>query len=134
MITDKISTNISVQDLRNELSKTYEDVNPKGSKSLTLNYNGTKIIISKQKKGYDVSPDVPGYAFWIFFFLVVIIFFCINGVNLDNVNSDNWPELIFPPVIRGLVFGGILYWIFAEIHVVLKKGKIIQFIDSLNIV
>ena len=134
MITDKIPTNISIEELRKVLCKTYDDVKPKGKKSLLLDYYGTKVLISKQKKGYDVSPNIPGYVFGLFFLLVVTIFFCINNVNLDNVNSDNWPDLISPPAIRGLVFGGILYWISAEIYVALKKGKIKEFIDSLNVV
>ena len=134
MITDRITTNISVDELRKELCKTYNNVKIISKGSLLLDYFGTKVIISKQKKGYDVSPNIPGYVFWLFFLLVVIIFFCINNVNLDNINSDNWPDLIFPPAISGLVFGGILYWIFADIYVVLKKGKIVKFINSLNIV
>ena len=132
MITDKISTNISIQDLRNELSKTYDDVKPKGRKSLTLNYKGTMVVISKQKKGYDVSPDVPGYAFWIFFLLIVVLYFCFTNINFDAVNEDNWPSLVINPAVRGLVFGGILYWIFAEFYVAAKKGNIKDFCESLK--
>lgn len=131
MITDKFS-NISIEDLKKKLSKTYDDVKQKGGKTLILNYYGTKVEISKQKKGYDVSPNIPGYVFWLFFLLVVIIFFCINNPNWSAVNSDNWPNLIIPPTLWGLFLGGGLYWIFAEIYVALKKGKIKEFIDSLN--
>lgn len=132
MITDKISTNISVEDLRNELSNTYDNVKPKGRKSLTLNYNGTKIIISKQKKGFDVSPNIPGYVFWIFFLLVVILYFLFSNINWDAINEDNGSSLVFDPAVRGFVFGGILYWIFAEVYVMTKKKEIKDFCDSLQ--
>jgi hypothetical protein len=132
MITDKISTNISVEDLRNELSNTYDNVKPKGRKSLTLNYNGTKIIISKQKKGFDVSPNIPGYVFWIFFLLVVILYFLFSNINRDAINEDNWPSLVIDPAVRGFVFGGILYWIFAEVYIMTKKKIIKDFCDSLQ--
>lgn len=132
MITDKISTNISVEDLRNELSNTYDNVKPKGRKSLTLNYNGTKIIISKQKKGFDVSPNIPGYVFWIFFLLVVILYFLFSNINWDAINEDNWPSLVIDPAVRGFVFGGILYWIFAEVYIMTKKKIIKDFCDSLQ--
>ncbi len=132
MITDKISTNISVENLRNELSNTYDNVKPKGRKSLTLNYNGTKIIISKQKKGFDVSPNISGYVFWIFFLLVVILYFLFSNINRDAINEDNWPSLVIDPAVRGFVFGGILYWIFAEVYIMTKKKIIKDFCDSLQ--
>ena len=131
MITDKISTNISFEDLRKELSKTHSDVKLKGKKSLTLNYNGTKVVISKQKKGYDVSPNVPGYVFLIFFLLVVALYFCFNNIDFGAVNEDNWPSIVINPLVKGFVFGGILYWIFAEIYVKIKKQTIKEFCDSI---
>jgi len=132
MITDKISANISVEELKNELIKSYEDVKQKGKKSLLLTYNGTKVIISKQKKGYDVSPNVPGYVFWVIFLVYVIFFFCINNVDFSAINWDNGPGLVGELVGEGLVVSIILYWIFAEIYVKTKKQTIKDFCDSLK--
>ncbi|WCF98083.1 hypothetical protein [Porphyromonas gingivalis] len=78
MITDKISANISLEKLRCELGKTYEDVKQKSEKSLVLNYNGTKVIISKKKKDTTlvlIFLDMPfGYSSFVtllFFFFRV---------------------------------------------------------------
>lgn len=131
MITDKISANISLEKLRCELGKTYEDVKQKSEKSLVLNYNGTKVIISKKKKGYYVSPNIPGYAFWIFFFCYIIIFLLSSKVNFSAINWDNGPAFVGRLVGSGLCVGGILYWIFAEIYVASKKRKIREFCNSL---
>ena len=132
MITDKISTNISVEELKNELAPNYEDVKQKGKQSLSLTYNGTKLLISKKKKGYDVSPNVPGYPFLLFFLIIVVLHFCFSSINWDAVNEDNWSALVIDPAVRGLVFGGILYWIFAEVYVRTKKKAIRNFCDSLK--
>lgn len=132
MITDTISANISIEELRNELGKIYENVKPKGKNSLILDYNGTKIVISKQNKGYDVSPNIPRYVFLFFFFLALFLFSFMNKVDIDAINWDNGPGLVGELVVKGLVVGGILYWIFAEIYVASKKGTIMKFCDSLK--
>ena len=132
MITDKISTSISVDELKNELVKTYEDVKQKGKKSLTLNYNGTKMIISKQKKGYDVSPNVPGYVFWVIFLIYLIFFFYMNKVDFSAINWDNGPGFVGGLIGTGLIIAIILYWIFAEVYVKTKKQTIKEFCDSLK--
>lgn len=131
MITEKISPTKSLDELVMELGKTYE-VKRLDKKSLLINHNGTKIIISKKKKGYDVSPNIPGYAFWIFFILVALVSFLLNIGTFEGINEDNWTDFVIVPAVQGLIFGSILYWIFAEIYLATKKSNIKDFVNSLN--
>ena len=133
MMTEKIPENVSIEDLCEELRKSYDDVKIKGKNHIALNYSGTKINILKKKKGYHVSPDVPGYMFWLCFFAVVILFFCFNKVDFAAVNSDNWPSLIVAPAVSGLVFGGLLYlFVVSEVYAASKKKVVKEFCDSLK--
>ena len=131
MITDKISASLSINELRNLLEKTYGDVKSDGKESLTLNYSGTKVVISKKKKGYDVSANVP----FLFFWLIAVIIFIVQIVlkNPIGETTDYLIGQITGYIVISLVFAVIIYWVLAEIYVATKKRTIRDFCDSLDL-
>ena len=130
MITDKIPASITIEELCEKLSKTYDSVKRKGKNSLSVVYSRTKIIISKKKKGYDVSPDVPPYLYPIILAIVIIVQIIIK--NPFTGNPDYAVAQMGGYVGVGLVYAFFLYWIIAEVFGASKKKTIQAFCDSLH--
>ena len=130
MITDKIPASIALEELCSKLRNAYDEVKPKGKNSLSLDYSRTKIIISKKKKGYDVSPSVPSYIYWVILAILVIVQIIIK--NPFTGNPHYTVSQIGGFVGFAIVPAFFLYWVIAEVFVASKKKVIQAFCDSLH--
>lgn len=119
-----------VKELCKELAKTYDGVRQTDLRSLVWDYSGSKLRITKKKKGYDVSADVPILLFWmltICFFVISMINFSFEGNTAYAIGS------VLGIVIGTLLWSAFIYWIYAEFYVASKKRIIREFCNSLDL-
>ena len=125
MIIDKISPNVHIFQLKNELSNYYENVCLKNMNCLQLDYKNLKLNIVRKKNGYDVSPDIPGYMFFVIYgalFVLYIVFAIFSSAFFSGIVGV---------IIPGLLVAFIVYWIYAEIYSSNRAYIVKQFVDSL---
>lgn len=125
MIIDAIPQEKTVEQLTTELSEKYENVKQKGKNTISLIFEGNKLNIVKKKKGFDVSPDVPGYMFFIFYTICFILF-----ISSMNLGQEEISSIIGYGLGSALLPAFIVYWIFAEIYAKTKKKKVENFCKS----
>lgn len=92
---------------------------------LQLNYQNQKLNIVRKKNGYDVSPDIPGYMFFVIYgalFVLYIVFAIFSSVFFSRIVGV---------IIPGLLVAFIVYWIYAEIYSSNRAYIVKQFVDSL---